>query len=228
MKTILLTVVSLFVICTSSLACNCLILTEFGQIIDDNDQIFIGTVVKKSTSESPVKFEFKVEREWKGDLKSTTTISTSTGDCAVDFLVGETYIVYAKKFSTTICRRSALLNSSFDDKVLDYYFKGIEIGKKLLETDMEIISRKLMSEDLKSNYIVMTNYRVLSPKEIYKLHPKAFDDKRMTMFILEEDEKELVGTCVDKIIMLGANYPKKGWSRKKVMINVKRKKVCLE
>ena len=232
MKTRLNTIFFLLIMANLAYSCRCITLTEFGQTIDDSDQIFIGKVINKEsiTDQDQVRFNFELIKQWKGNLEVQTSIATSTGDCAVDFIVGETYLVYAKKYFTNICRRSSLLEKTFDERLLDHYFKGTPIHKKMDSFDKSVIANRLNLDkndpQLDMDFVVVFDYRVLSTKEIYSLHPKYFSPRRATVFTLNKADEKLVGSCIGKVITTGIYYPKNGWKKEKIFKMVKRKKIC--
>ena len=174
-------------------ACRCVILTEFGQTLDQNDQIFIGKVLSKFTVSDSVKFHFNVQKKWKGKLESNkeVIISTSTGSCGMEFEIGETYIVYAKKGFTNICRRNKKLSESFDERLLDHYFFGESIESTLDKKDTDILRAKLKlpkpENTEQSELLVLYDYRVLSPKEIYSMNPLNFREGKYMLLQLSNE-----------------------------------------
>lgn len=229
MKAYLLTLIICCLTYTFSYSCRCVTMREFSQTLDQNDQIFVGKVISELTVSDTVKFQFDVIKKWKGKMntQSTVTIGTSTGSCGVDFEIGATYVVYAKKGYTNICRRNKKLEETFDDRLLDHYFQGKELGKKLDEHDQKVlINRILPNEDADQNIAVVYDYRVLSPKEVYRLHPMRFNEGKYQLLELSEEERQELGTCVNKIIIMGYVIPKKGWKINKVKNVIKKSKLC--
>ncbi|MFB5678256.1 hypothetical protein ACE3NQ_16650 [Paenibacillus terreus] len=75
------------------------------------------------SSGDPVKVTFQVNRVWKGNIGSTTVVTTamSSESCGYEFTEGQQYLVYARndQFSgvlrTTLCDRTVLLSEAAGD-----------------------------------------------------------------------------------------------------------------
>jgi hypothetical protein len=95
----------------------------FSEEVFQADQIFIGTVQKKTTA-GRAYYLFSISQMFKGDKADTLTIITGFGgpDCGMMFEVGKTYLVYAHNSQTTRCRRNALANNNADISKLKYLF----------------------------------------------------------------------------------------------------------
>lgn len=106
----------------TSYACKCNILTFSAEVVQA-DQIFIGTVLKKTTADK-VYYLFTVSKTFKGDSHDTLTIKTGFGgpDCGMVFEVGKTYLVYSHNGHTNSCRRNALANNNADLSKLKHLF----------------------------------------------------------------------------------------------------------
>jgi hypothetical protein len=116
----------------TSYACRCNFLT-FSEEVVLADQIFIGTVLKKTTADKAY-YLFSVSKTFKGGGGDTLTIKTGFGgpDCGMEFEVGKTYLVYSHNKETTRCRRNALANNNPDLNKLKYLFDttfSVDIGK---------------------------------------------------------------------------------------------------
>jgi hypothetical protein len=197
--------------------------------LDESNQIFVGKVVSEFTVSDTIKFHFDVIKLWKGkmDTKSTVIIGTSTGSCRVDFQLGETYIVYARNGYTNICLRNKKLEDTFDDRLLDHYFKGKPISDKLDEQDQKVLNNRVIPEaSADQNIAIVYDYRILSPKEIYTLHPMQLNKGKYELLELNAEEKASIGGCIDKVIVMGYVTPKKGWNRSKALKAVRKKKLC--
>lgn len=229
MKTFLLTLVICCVSISYSYSCRCVTHIEFNRTLDQNNQIFVGKVISEITVADTVKFYFDVIKKWKGkmDVKSSVAIGTSTGSCGVDFELGETYVVYAQNGYTNICRRSKKLSETFDDRLLDHYFYGKEIGKQLDLSDQKVLKNRVNLEPGNDEKVSLVyDYRALSPKEIYNMHPMQFKAGKYQIIELSPEEKSASGGCIDRVVVMGYVIPKKGWNTKKVVKALKRAKPC--
>lgn len=103
-------------------ACKCRLMT-FSEEIAYADQIFVGTVLKKTTADKAY-YMFSISQLFKGDKIDTLTIKTGFGgpECGMRFEVGKTYLVYSHNKQTTWCRRNALSNDNADINKLKYLF----------------------------------------------------------------------------------------------------------
>jgi hypothetical protein len=117
----------------ASHACECRNLT-LSEEVAKADQIFIGAVLKKETSEYRAYYLFSISKIFKGHKSDTLTIETGLGgpDCGMIFEVGKTYLVYSAYKHTSRCRKNALARNNADiDKLkylLDSNFSN-DIGK---------------------------------------------------------------------------------------------------
>ena len=105
----------------------------FSEEVAYADQVFIGTVIKKTDSDM-VYFLFSVSQIFKGNKADTLTIKTGFGggDCGVKFEIGKEYLVYSHSSQTSICRRNAFANNNRDIIKLRFLFDSIfsaTIGK---------------------------------------------------------------------------------------------------
>lgn len=143
MKFLLLGIVfSLSVSSPRELVCEC-----FGEYESGNeaqirstlkacDVIFFGEVVKilavPSTDEVDV--TFKVQEGFKGEVKKTLALRSTTGccDCSFRFQVGGKYLIYASRedgcFRTSICSRSTRENKAQADIAVLRRINGQEKG----------------------------------------------------------------------------------------------------
>ena len=106
---------------------------NFSEEISEADQIFVGTVRKKTTADK-VYYLFSISQIFKGDKADTLTIKTGFGgpDCGMIFEVGKTYLIYSHNKQTTWCRRNALSSNNADINKLKYLFDTTfsgDIGK---------------------------------------------------------------------------------------------------
>lgn len=232
MKSLILTFSLFLFSITVADACRCVTLREFSRTLEQNDQIFIGKVVSKYLIADTVKFHITIQKKWKGNFKVSDEVilSTSTGSCGMEFEIGETYVIYSKKNYTNICRRNKKVGETFDERLLDYYFYGNKIPTKPDEKDQKILRNKLQISDVENpdpgSIIIVYDYRVLSALEIYKLNPLNFSKGKFITLSLEKEEQSEIGSCVDKVIVMGSYLPKNGWNKKKVLKAVKKKNVC--
>ena len=137
----------------TSYACRCNILT-FSEEIVQADQIFIGTVLKKTTADKAY-YLFTVSKAFKGENDDSVTIKTGFGgpDCGMVFEVGKTYLVYSHNKQTTWCRRNALANNNADLSKLKYLFDTTfsdDVGKAtnpvLTNNEAEYFNAELLKQ----------------------------------------------------------------------------------
>jgi hypothetical protein len=104
-------------------ACRCVLGETFTQEVAQSDQIFTGTVLKKTLAEK-VYYLFSISQVFKGDKFDTLTIRTGFGrpDCGMVFEAGKEYVVYAYNKQTTRCHRNSLANHNADINKLKYLF----------------------------------------------------------------------------------------------------------
>ncbi|HEV7333639.1 MAG TPA: hypothetical protein VGN63_21575 [Flavisolibacter sp.] len=134
-------------------ACRCVLGETFTQEVAQSDQIFVGTVLKKTTAEKAY-YLFSISQMFKGDSVDTLSIKTGFGgpDCGMVFEVGKTYLVYAHNKQTTWCERNALANNNTDIIKLKYLFDSSfshDIGKTtnsaLTDHEAEYFNTELLS-----------------------------------------------------------------------------------
>ncbi|OSZ76898.1 hypothetical protein CAP36_10710 [Chitinophagaceae bacterium IBVUCB2] len=137
----------------TSYACRCNSLT-FSEEIVQADQIFVGTVLKKTAADKAY-YLFKVSKTFKGDSDANLTIKTGFGgpDCGMVFEVGKTYLVYSHNKQTTWCRRNALANNNADLSKLKYLFDttfsgniGKAINPVLTNNEAEYFNAELLKQ----------------------------------------------------------------------------------
>jgi hypothetical protein len=137
----------------TSYACRCHSVT-FSEEVAQSDQIFIGTVLKK-TSVDKAYYLFSISQMFKGNQTDTLTIKTGFGgpDCGMLFEIGKTYIVYSTNNETSRCRRNSTANYKADTNKLKYLFQNDfsrEIGQTpnptLTDNEAEYFNAELQSQ----------------------------------------------------------------------------------
>ena len=94
---------------------------KFSEEITYADQIFIGKVIKKTTSDMAY-YLFSISQTFKGDNPDTITIKTGFGgtDCGMEFETGKEYLVFSHDKRTSRCRRNAFATNNPDINKLRY------------------------------------------------------------------------------------------------------------
>ena len=94
---------------------------KFSEEVSYADQIFIGKVIKKTTSDMAY-YLFSISQTFKGSKPDTITIKTGFGgpDCGMEFETGKEYLVFSHSKQTSRCRRNALASNNRDINKLKY------------------------------------------------------------------------------------------------------------
>jgi hypothetical protein len=184
----------------TSYACRCYHAT-FTEEVTQADQIFIGTVLKK-TSTDKAYYLFSISQMFKGDKEDTLTILTGFGgpDCGMEFDIGKTYIVYASNKQTNRCRRNSLADSNTDLGKLKYLFQtgfsgdiGITTNPVLTDNEADFFNSELLSQRRDFNFYQKKIAFVLSGTFIDKQqYFKNWGGKDVvnSLIILTEEEKQ--------------------------------------
>jgi len=183
----------------------------FSEEIAHADQIFVGTVLKK-TSADRAYYLFSVSQMFKGDKADTLTMRTGFGgpDCGMIFEVGKTYLVYSFNKQTTWCRRNALADINADIKILKYLFDtsfSSNIGKTtnpvLTDNEAEYFNAELSNQRKDFDFHERKVAFVLSGSFIDKQqYFKNYGGKEVVNYlILLTDEEKQIANGYDAIIV---------------------------
>lgn len=194
-----------------SYACKCHVLA-FSQEVAQADEIFFGTVLKKTTNEKAY-YLFAVSTTFKGQKNDSLTIKTGIGgpDCGMEFEIGKTYLVYSFDRQTSRCRRNAIANNNPDLGKLKYLFDtsfSTDIGKtinpSLTNNEAEYLNYELFSQrkdfDFKEKKVAFVLSKSFISKQQYF---KNWGGKEAvsTLIILATEEKQKTNGY-DAIIVL--------------------------
>ncbi|KAA0227299.1 T9SS C-terminal target domain-containing protein [candidate division KSB1 bacterium] len=118
-----------FIGAKESAACTCLPLRPPAQAFAEADAVFLGKIIsfEELVPEHQRRAHIEVAKIWKGNKEQADTLFTafSEASCGYDFVVGETYLIYAHQFdkeflSTNLCTRTRpAVYASEDLKYLD-------------------------------------------------------------------------------------------------------------
>lgn len=115
------------IITPASYACSCPV-PPLSEKVAHADQIFVGTVLKKTTSDQAY-YLFSISQMFKGGLTDTVTISTPLSSCGMVFEMGESYLVYSNDKHTDKCHLNGLAANNPDICKLKYLFEeGFSAG----------------------------------------------------------------------------------------------------
>ena len=184
----------------TSYACKCFNAT-FLQEVSRSDQIFIGTVLKK-TSADKVYYLFSISQIFKGDKTDTLTIRTGFGgpDCGMNFEIGKTYIVYSSYKETNRCRRNALADKNSDLGKLKYLFQdgfSNDIGKTISSTmtdseadyfNSELLGQRKDFDFHKKKVAFFLNSSLIDKQKYFKNW--GGKDVVNNLIVLRQDEKQ--------------------------------------
>jgi len=108
---------------------------EIQALIKRSDKaVFTGEVIEITDRSEYREVKFAVEEYWSGKVTNEFTIRTdrTNSSCAVDFLIGKSYLVFAGFFQgslyTGACSRNKELKDALED--LEYLGKGKTPAKK--------------------------------------------------------------------------------------------------
>jgi len=208
-------------------ACECSAVS-FTQEFDRADYVFIGTVVKKDSSNEVLglSYTFLVSNIFKGPKAETIILSTGSGggDCGMLFEIGKRYLVYSTNGATNRCRRNSVLEKSHDLGKLRYLFdKGFSehVGKSdsTFMTEQEALyfndelSSQLNGFDFINKKAAFYSNGTLISKQVYFEHWGGKDIPIM-LIMLTDDEKQQ-NQNYDAILVLNESKKvKKGFRRK--------------
>ncbi|MFM9282317.1 hypothetical protein [Paenibacillus jiagnxiensis] len=136
------------------------------------------------SSGDPVKVTFQVDRVWKGNIGSTTVVTTamSSESCGFEFTEGQEYLVYARNdqefgvLHTTFCDRTALLSEAAGDvqelgpSAAPAVQENAASASPLSETPPPATSNKSTAQWAVSGFIAVVGisavllYRIRSPR----------------------------------------------------------------
>lgn len=133
-------------------ACSCMKQTP-SEGLSSAYAVFTGEVTRiepnTATKFGGVAITLQVKKVWKGDIGERVEVRTagSSAACGFNFVMGETYVVYADRdeadpMRVSLCSRTALVASAQDD--LDF------LGKPVQELDSSA-RRKSKRDDAKNN-----------------------------------------------------------------------------
>jgi hypothetical protein len=185
-------------------ACKCYHGT-FSEEVAQADQIFIGTVLKK-TSADKTYYLFSVSQIFKGSKTDTLTIKTGFGgpDCGMVLEIGKSYIVYSNNKQTTWCRRNSFADRNTDLGKLKYLFQSgfsEEIGKTtspiLTNNEAEYFNAELLNQrkdfDFHQKKVGFFLNNSLIDKEQYFKNWGAKDVANILIVLTEEEKQKANG-----------------------------------
>lgn len=212
MKQILTLLIALTAFSPAALACRCLPVT-FEEELQRSEQVFTGTVIKRTEKDYVAYFLFKVTSAYKGEIKDTITIQSRVGGpaCGVNFEVGKDYVVYASESHTNSCRRNERVEKSKDvlklKFLLDKDFNsglGQTASPDLNDKESDYFNQKLQSRrgdfsfDKKKVAFVISGSFITKQDYFTKWGDK---DAVTDLIILNESEKQKTNGY-DAIIVL--------------------------
>lgn len=219
MKQLILLVSFAILTSASAYACTCLSVT-FGEELQRSEQIFTGTVVKK-TEKGNAYFLFKIKAVYKGEIKDSITISTpvSSAACGVNFEVGKTYLVYAVNNNTNNCRRNALAKNNEDLlklRLISYNQRKDRHRRtdslQLSETESAHLNRALDKKrgnfDFTQKKVAFAVNRSYVGKHLY-FGRRGDQFKATSLVILTENEKQQTGGYDAVVILHNTSHQKK-------------------
>lgn len=118
-------------------ACSCAPPPDVKTALSNSDAVFSGKVISVNNKRTLKGYSvrnvlFEISQTWKGVNESHITVITGQGggDCGIDFIVGNDYLVYSresdmygkKQLTTIMCDRTTELISANED--LSYLGKG--------------------------------------------------------------------------------------------------------
>lgn len=129
MKKIIVLLMFVFAGLQSVYACKCAELAPFSRVaLSKYDVIFVGKVVAVSGDDIEAKASFRVDELYKGECYQQITVQyDAETDCAMNFVPGDTWVIYGKWVAygmprVDICSYSRL---KMKDGQTDYYADGI-------------------------------------------------------------------------------------------------------
>ena len=201
----------------TSYACKCYH-ARFTEEVSQVDQIFIGTVLKK-TSTDKAYYLFSISQIFKGDKADTLTIKTNFGgpDCGMEFEIGKTYIVYSNNKQTSRCRRNSLANQKSDLGKLKFLFQkefsgdlGKTTSSALTDNEAEYFNSELFAErknlDFHGKKVAFVLSGSFINKQLYFKNWGGKDVPNILLVLTEEEKKK--SHSYDAIII--------SWSKKTV------------
>jgi hypothetical protein len=193
--------------------------------IDSADLIFQGIPLDKKQIDSKMIYKFSVGKVWKGEKSDTIEIKTGLGvpDCGMIFELGKAYVVYAKHFETTYCRRNKMIDLTLDDLKLDFKFLPefsiafVDNQKKLNLKESEYLNRQFgktfKDYDFTNKSIIFTYSTMIISKSDWIETNWEYESPAVELVVLTDDEKEQSG--YDAILVT--------WSKLKISNKMKSK-----
>ena len=204
-------IVTIILLAHTANACRCAIVSLTDEVAGA-DQIFVGTVFNKRTSDK-VYYHFTVSKMFKGAAVDTVVIQTGFGggDCGMNFEMGKSYLVYARRGQTTRCCRNALANNNPDLHKLKYLLDSTfsaSVGKTnsslLTASEAEYFNAELMVQrkafDFNKKQIALVqNGTVITKQQYFNLWGGAHISNQL--LVLTDQEKVLSGGYDDVIVL---------------------------
>jgi hypothetical protein len=222
--TLLIIVATIWII--SAQACKCAV-TPLSEQVANADQIFIGTVIKK-TSTDMVYFLFSISHVFKGETADTLTIKTGFGggDCGVRFEIGKQYLVFSYFGQTSICRSNGLASNNPDIVKLRFLFDS-SFSSNIVKSTSPILTQ---NEAIYYNneFLTQRNDFDFQGKKISFVEKRSFIDKEQffkkyggkapkeNLIILTEEEKQKT-KGYDAIIVLWRKHGEAKHFRKRII-----------
>lgn len=204
MKRTLLILIILLTGFTKGYSCKCYQMNLRNEI-DSADLIFQGIPITKKQIDSKMIYTFSVEKVWKGEKSDTIEIKTGLGgpDCGMIFELGKTYVVYAKHFETTYCRRNKLIDSTLDGLKLDFKFMPdftnafIDHEKKLNLKESEYLNRQFKKTfkdyDFTDKSVLFTYSTMVVSKKDWIDTNWEYESPVVELIVLSDIEKQQTG-----------------------------------
>jgi len=165
------------------IACECLSSgygnqqTDLDFIILNSEYIFSAIVVAKVDTFYPAYYKIQVTRIWKGNLDSTTFLTSGTGgpDCGIILEIGKEYLIYGVMdhgyLRTDRCTRTIELDKTGDIDYLDFIFKHKDYDTiNFTENEIQYLKLHLIHNSSDSLLSVKTSLILFSKKLIDKKH----------------------------------------------------------
>lgn len=116
---VILLAASLTTFPTTSYACKCVEPQSVEKELESSKAVFSGKIVDINNEKNNRKLLFEVRESWKGISQTQVILTDELSSCSLDFLEGESYLVYAYDFqgdlTTNICDRTKELSSAGED-----------------------------------------------------------------------------------------------------------------
>ncbi len=150
-------------------ACECMCtMTTFEHAIESSDEIFTGNIIKiekvkngfyffedEKITEWIWKYQFKIDKKWKGDNSAIVTVWFAGNDCGIFDNINAKYLVYATRFgrinpNSFFLRKDNRLSTWVCSRTVGEY--SIRNKERTFEKDIERLNDKFPKKIQLSKY----------------------------------------------------------------------------